>query len=382
MRLVLLLLCMCTQAKAQVFMDPETSFVRASWRHLYLEIVLSERTPFRVFTLDNPPRLVLDLQDVVWPQVAPESLMTGSKVLGLRLGRADQTWSRMIIEMDGPMEVVNAVMATSAQDAVVGINMWRTDAQTFAEVSGAPDGVTEFAPIVLPDDMETDFQVIIDPGHGGIDPGALREGLNEADLMLQLGQEVAQALNAIDGVQAILTRDTDVFVPLAARVSLARSAGADLFISLHADALEEDAASGASVYTLSHDGGSLASWQMITRHERGDLLGGVDLTAQGDLVAALLMDLARDRTGPLGVKFADILVAQMKAAGVHVNSNPRRFGQLAVLSAADFPSVLVEVGFLSNAQDRAAITDRAGRAEIATAIVAAVNEFKRDIVIR
>ena len=106
-------------------------------------------------------------------------------------------------------------------------------------------------------------------------------------------------------------------------------------------------------------------------------MAGVDLTEQGDQIATLLMDQARDRTGPQGIEFADILIAQMDAAGVRVNSNPHRFGQLAVLSAADFPSVLIEVGFLSNAQDRAALVNTQGRANIVAAIAAAVNQFAR-----
>ena len=193
--------------------------------------------------------------------------------------------------------------------------------------------------------------------------------------MQQLGHELAQALNQLDGVTAVLTRDSDVFVPLDARVSVARAARADLFISLHADALSEDDASGASVYTLSADGGSVASRRMVERHERGDLLAGVDLATQTDRVATVLMGLARSETGPEGRRFADILVKNMQAARVRVNNQPRREGQLAVLSAADFPSVLVEVGFLSNAQDRRDLTDTAGRARLVATIVAAVATF-------
>jgi N-acetylmuramoyl-L-alanine amidase len=197
--------------------------------------------------------------------------------------------------------------------------------------------------------------------------------------MLELGREVADALREVSGVTPVLTRDGDHFVPLNARISHARAAGADLFISLHADALEEDAAQGASVYTLSGDGGDTASRRMVERHERGDLLSGVDLTGQGDRVASVLMDLARQETGPAARRFADLLVQQMQDRGVRLNARARREGQFIVLSAADIPAVLIEAGFLSNAGDRARLTDPAGRAAFVDAIAAAVQDWADDL---
>ena len=186
--------------------------------------------------------------------------------------------------------------------------------------------------------------------------------------MLILAQEAAVKINAVDGLQAVLTRSDDSFVPLAARLTIARQVGADLFVSLHADALEEDDAQGAAVYTLSEDGGEAASQRIVERHERGDMLAGVDLGAAEDRVATALMDLARAETGPAGARFADALVASMRREGVRLNVRPRREGQFAVLTAADFPSILLEAGFLSNAQDRANLATYEGRAQIGRAI--------------
>ncbi len=376
-RLICFFWCLCTAVSAQVTVDPARTAVQDGWWQLKVNVGLSKVTPYRLFTLDNPRRLVVDFQGVDWPDVAPNSLLSGDRATALRYGALGPDWSRMVVDLAGPLEVTQAAMQSTDAGADLSIILKRTDAQSFAANAGAPTDLHLAQPVDLPPETPRDFHVVIDPGHGGIDPGALRDGVREADLMLQLGQEVAIAVDAIDGVRASLTRDADIFVPLYTRVSSARAAGADLFISLHADALEEDAASGASVYTISRDGGSLASRRMITRHERGDLLAGVDLDAQGDQIATLLMDLARDRTGPEGGEFADMLIAQMKNAGVRVNTNPRRFGQLAVLSAADFPSVLIEVGFLSNAEDRAALEDAESRADIVAAIAAAVNQFTR-----
>ena len=126
------------------------------------------------------------------------------------------------------------------------------------------------------------------------------------------------------------------------------------------------------VYTLAAGAQDRAAAQLVERHARGDLLAGVDLQAQGDRVANALMDLARAETGPAGQRFADNLVAAMRAENVPLNSRPRREGLFAVLSAADFPSVLIEAGFLSNARDRAALESAAGRARIVQAIAVAV----------
>ena len=377
-RVVCLFVFLCSGAVAQVQFDPDRTAVKDGWWDLRVAVGLSEVTPYRLFTLDNPRRLVIDFQDAIWPEIDPMALLSGDRATALRFEKLDGGWSRMVVDLAGPMQVETAALVTHQSGADLSIVLKRVSAASFSAAAGAPPHVVP--PIAAPApqtdrDSGGDFVVVVDPGHGGIDPGAERGGVQEAALMQQLGHELAQALNQLDGVTAVLTRDSDVFVPLDARVSVARAARADLFISLHADALSEDDASGASVYTLSADGGSAASRRMVERHERGDLLAGVDLATQTDRVATVLMGLARSETGPEGRRFADILVKNMQAARVRVNNQPRREGQLAVLSAADFPSVLVEVGFLSNAQDRRDLTDTAGRARLVATIVAAVATF-------
>lgn len=380
-RLALYLCFWCSCAVAQVQVDPARTAVRDGWWQLEVRVGLSSMTPYRLFMLDNPRRLVVDFQDVHWPEIAPDTLLSGDRATGVRFGNLSAQWSRLVVDLAGPMQVTEAAMLQSDAGADLAIVLKRVRAAEFAAIIAAAPQADVFEPIpVPPRDQTTDrrFVVVIDPGHGGIDPGAQRDGVNEADVMRVLGHEVARALGQVAGVDAILTRDSDIFVPLDARVTFARAAGADLFISLHADALEEDEASGASVYTLSADGGTQASRRMVERHERGDLLAGVDLTAQGDRIATVLMDLARARTGPKARQFANELIDQMQQAGVRVNNRPHREGQLAVLTAADFPGILLEVGFLSNAQDLAVLTDEQGRARLVAAIVGAVRTFVND----
>ena len=374
MRWVLLLLFAANVAVAQVTVDPERTAVRDGWWTLEVEMGFDQITPYRVFTLDAPRRLVLDVEGASFAGLSSDTILSGDRATDLRLGPLRPGWSRMVIDLAEPLAIVQAGMVTVPQGADLKIVLERTTPESFAADAGAPpdpgwEVVTGFDPKVAAELAKSeDFVVVIDPGHGGIDPGANQGGIKEADLMLLMASELAVLLNAEEGVQAVLTRETDVFVPLTARLTFARQVGADLFLSLHADALEEDEARGASVYTLSADGGGEAAQRIVERHERGDLLSGVDLSAAEDRVATALMDLARAETGPAGQRVADALVASMQAAGVRLNSRPRREGQFAVLTAADFPSVLIEAGFLSNAEDRAVLASPGGRARISQAI--------------
>ncbi|MEL6840918.1 MAG: N-acetylmuramoyl-L-alanine amidase [Pseudomonadota bacterium] len=375
----LFLLCsVATGVAAQVTVDPDRSAVKDGWWSLRVELGLSDITPYRVFTLDDPRRLVLDFADTIWDGVDPALLLSGDRAAALRVGPYRPGWSRMVIDLAEPLRIAEAGMRRSDTGADLTVVLERASPEDFAAAAGPPPDVSvetgSVADAVLAARAADtgNFVVVIDPGHGGIDPGAERDGLNEAELMLVFAREVAAELGRVRGVTVVLTRNENVFVPLFTRMSIARSAGADLLISLHADALAEDDARGASVYTLSEAGEDRAAQQMVERHERGDLLAGVDLRAQGDRVATALMDMARAETGPAGAQFADNLVAAMRDEGVYLNSRPRREGRFAVLSAADFPSVLLEAGFLSNAQDRAMLASGEGRARIARAIAAAV----------
>ncbi len=165
----------------------------------------------------------------------------------------------------------------------------------------------------------------------------------------------------------LLTRRDDSFVPLEARVSIARAAGADAFLSLHADAVAEGVAKGATIYTLADRASDSASQLLAERHDREDLLAGVDLTGQDDVVAGVLMDLARIETQPRADRLADALVEGLRAA-VGVHKRPRLEAAFSVLKAPDIPSVLVELGFLSSERDRARLTDPEWRARAAVGI--------------
>ncbi|MBT8476311.1 MAG: N-acetylmuramoyl-L-alanine amidase [Alphaproteobacteria bacterium] len=339
-----------------------------------ITLSLSQSVPWRVFVLDNPRRAVLDFSDVLWPQAVKED---AAAIEAVRMGAFQPGWSRMVLDLAEPMVVGTAAMATGAEDgrATLRVTLRPVSESEFALSAGAPQSARfrlqePRLPRAPADDEDGRLHVMLDPGHGGIDPGAEAGGLQEAALMLTFARELREVLLRSGGFEVSMTRDGDVFVPLETRITLARAAGADVFVSLHADALPEDAgqASGATVYTLSDEASDLASQRLAERHDQSDLLAGVDLTGQGDEIALILMELARRETEPRVDNLADALVGGIRDATGPVNSRPRRSAGFSVLKAPDIPSVLVELGFLSSARDRAKLADPEWRAKAAEGI--------------
>lgn len=348
-----------------------------------LTLYLSQPVPWRIFTLDAPRRMVLDFREVDWRGARREALLNTDAASDVRMGMLRPGWSRMVVDLAGPYGIETAEMRVNEIDgtAIVDVRARRMDPEVFATRTGAlvdPNWALEQIASkdpVLAEDRP--LIVAIDPGHGGVDPGATRDGVAEADLMLTLGLELAEAV-ARAGMLPVLTRQEDVFVSLSDRITIARNAGADVFLSLHADALAEESARGASIYLLSEEGQDEASSRMAERHDRGDLLAGIDLEGQDDQIATILMDLARLETAPRSARLSSALVSGLRGTGARLNSRPQRSAMLAVLLSADMPSVLVEAGFLSDAADRAALTTPDGRGPVVNGIVAGLEAWALD----
>lgn len=207
--------------------------------------------------------------------------------------------------------------------------------------------------------------LMIDPGHGGHDPGAIGvNGTYEKDVTLDIARHIADALSGRPGVTAKLTRDSDIFLPLEERVSISRTARADMFISVHADSAPDHSARGLSIYTLSEKGSDAFARSLAQHENEADLMGGVDVPSGDHEVTAILYDLAARRTHntSLHVKsqFADMIGRQWRLL-----DNPQRAANFVVLRAPDVPSMLVETGFLSNAQDEKILSLPTERAKIA-----------------
>ncbi len=364
--------------------EPERSRLEARGNTVELVLGLSQPVPYRVFTLTAPRRLVLDFSEVDWSALPAGALATAGAVDEVTMGAFRPGWSRMVLTLARPMKVERAWLDTGAAPAVT-VRLVPASPEEFNAASGAPDSAlfalpgTGAAEAVAPPRRRQDgtrpVVVVLDPGHGGLDPGAERDGAREADLMLTFARELRDLLLREGGFDVFLTRDDDIFVPLEMRVSLARMAGADVFVSLHADALAEGRARGATVYTLSETASDIASEKLAERHDRGDLLAGIDLTDHDDRVAHVLMDLARRETAPRADRLADAMVEGLENAIGSLHKRPRMEASFSVLKAADIPSVLVELGFLSSQRDRENLADPEWRARAAGGIAAALQAW-------
>lgn len=353
-------------------LDPATSGITDAGQGVALHLTLSQPVPWRVRLLADPPRLVLDTREVDWTQIASVAQDSDS-VLALRAGVFRPGWSRLVLELAGPMAVTSAAMETETGAARIALRLDPASAEAFAALAAKPEpeGWALPAPADLPKILPHTggpLVVVLDPGHGGLDPGAEREGHKEADLMLTFAREFKEALQRDGDFLVVLTRDDDVFVPLEARISVARAVGAQVLISLHADALAEGEATGATLYTLSDDATDMATQALAERHDRDDLLSGVDLTEQDDLIANVLMDMARTETAPKVDRLAESLKVAIKAEGLRMHRHPIQSGGFSVLKSPDIPSVLIELGFLSSARDLARLTDPAWRARMIGAL--------------
>jgi N-acetylmuramoyl-L-alanine amidase len=361
--------------------DAAQSRLTQAENRVTLDLALSQGVPYRAYTLeaagDVPRRLVLDFREVDWQGITPEALGQAEAISGLRFGAVRPGWSRMVLDLARPLVLDQAGLRILPDSgaARLRIVLRAASAEEFAALSGAPHDPAFDLPAPEPVDRtarprvgEGPLVVVLDPGHGGIDPGAERDGLSEKELMLTFARELQDVLVRDGNFEVVLTRTDDSFVSLDRRVALAHAMGGQVFISLHADALSEGQAHGATVHLLSDSASDAASATLAERHDRDDLLAGIDLTGQDDQVAGILMDLARQETQPRAERLAQALVAGIRGAELPLNSRPVRRAAFSVLKAADIPSILLEVGFLSSPRDLKNLRDPAWRLQMAEAI--------------
>lgn len=358
---------------------PGESRIAADGAGISVDLAISQPVPWRVRLLDQPPRLVMDVREVDWAGLAAVA-MTAPQVRDVRAGVFRPGWSRLVLELDGPYLVSLSEMQTREDGASIRLGLIPASQAEFATAAARPEpaGWALPAPADLPQPVAQGtgkVVVVLDPGHGGIDPGAERDGQTEAGLMLTFARALKEALLRDGRFTVVMTRDDDVFVPLEARISIARAAGATVFLSLHADALAEGEAQGATIYTLSDEATDEAAQTLAERHDRDDLLAGLDLSAQDDLVVTVLMDMARTDTAPRVDRLATALEAAIKAAKLKMHRHPQQKAGFSVLKSPDIPSALLEVGFLSSSRDLKRLGDAEWRGKMAAALVAGLGAW-------
>ena len=341
-----------------------------------LVLDLSESIEFSIFRLDQPYRLVIDLPPVGWALAPGIEASKLGVVKGFRYGRFDSQTSRIVVDMTGPVEIASAFMLPPQRNGnhrlVIDLRGIGRD-QFVAALAPPPVAVQPTMPMAILDLRPQGKPVVaIDPGHGGIDPGTIGvTGVREKTVTLALAKELRQALQATGRFEVVLTRESDVFVPLRERVSRARAAGAELFISLHADSVKASGVRGASVYTLSTKASGPEAAALAAKENQADVIGGMDLGQYTGDLAAILIDLAQQESMNVSAMFAARLIPEL-ASEARVLRNTHRFAGFAVLKAPDVPSVLIEMGYLSNRNDEKMLASRNSRQPLVRAMTRAI----------
>ncbi|MGD9768636.1 MAG: N-acetylmuramoyl-L-alanine amidase [Pseudolabrys sp.] len=345
---------------------------------------LDKSIDIRAFTLANPYRVVIDMPQVTF-QLPRKAGVTGRGLIkAFRFGLVMQGGSRMVIDLVRPARIDKAFVleAANEQPPRLVLELAATDREAFLRTTALnnrqPDA--PLRPVERADtkpDSDPRPLIVIDPGHGGIDNGTRApSGENEKTLVLDFSLALRDKLEKAGRFRVLMTRSDDTYVALNERVRIARANRASLFISIHADALvrRDSSAQGVTVYTLSERASDAAAARLAEAENRADIIAGLDLSAEPPDVADILIDLAKRETKTFSVLFARTLIGQMRGAA-KLHQNPLKFAGFRVLKAPDVPSVLVELGFVTNKEDVKALTSETWRSRATGAVVQAIDAF-------
>jgi N-acetylmuramoyl-L-alanine amidase len=357
-----------------------------------LVLTLTEPVAYGVFVLANPHQVVIDLPEVNWS--IAEAAMPGRRgfLERVRFGPLAPGHSRVVAELSAPVHLREVFMLPprDGHPYRLVIDMSAAIVKRSTPASAGPIGVAlplahgaAWAAPALPRPLErpTPRVVVLDPGHGGKDPGAISpSGVREKDITLRTAREVADLLRATSPhpYKVILTRNSDTFIRLRHRVAIARRAKADLFVSIHADAQANPLVRGASIYTLSERASDREAAALAERENKVDLIAGINLSAEPPDVANILINLAQRETMNRSVRLASVLSTELQRETLLLPRS-HRFAGFAVLKAADVPSVLIEMGFLSNRTDEQLLARADHRKRLAHAIVRAIHAYFQDV---
>jgi len=348
-----------------------------------LIIDLSRKIDIRSFTLANPYRVVMDMPQVTF-QFPPKAGEVGRGLIkAFRFGLVMQGGSRMVIDLARPAQVDMAFVldAINDQPARLVLHLTATDRDAFmrslALDSGAPQRNKPDALVEIKPNGDSRPLIVVDPGHGGIDNGTrAASGEMEKSIVLEFSLLLRDKIEKTGKYRVLMTRTDDTFVALGERVQFARARQAALFISIHADALRrrEGDAQGATVYTLSERASDARAARLAEAENRADVIAGLDLSTEEKDVADILVDLARRETKTFSMQFAQTVVGTLKNAA-RLHQHPLKSASFVVLKAPDVPSVLVELGYVSNKADLKSLISAEWRDHTADAIVKAVDAF-------
>ena len=381
--LVALTLCLLAP-QAVAASEPTVSGLRIGQHKAKTRVVLdlSDRVKFETFVLSDPYRVVINLPEVEW-RLAPGAPRMRGVVSAFRYGLFDRGTSRVVLDVRAPVKVQKAFILPPRDKrghrlVIDLVNVSRSEVLAAQERSRTRTAARQRFPVPTAKPKRpkaSKIMVVIDPGHGGIDPGTIGpNGTWEKHIALSYARELRRKLLATGRYQVALTRNRDVFLPLRRRIAIARTKGADLFLSLHADSIANPALRGAHVYTLSEDASDEEAAALAAKENKSDLIAGVDLSGQSDDVTNILIDLAQRETMNQSAILARILIAEIRRK-TRVIRKSHRFAGFAVLKAPDVPSVLVELGYLSNPTEERLLRQRKHRVRVAAAMVRGIDRY-------
>ena len=390
---------------------------------------LSYAVGFNVYVLPDPFRVIVDLPAVDFDLPDDQTAMSSGLITGYRFGHMDKGRARIVMDVGRPVLISRSFILreTEKKPAKLVVDLVATDREGFNALHGmeqpnAPPAPTELAstqepqspssferaqseisnaitamlkakpvpiPQARPDSIiETPGRpakpqrragskrvIVIDPGHGGIDPGAVsRKGTREKAVVLAFSRDLRRLLERTGKYKVVLTRNKDSFISLRDRVKIARDSNADLFVAIHADSVKGHNARGATIYTVSEKASDHEAAELARKENRSDIIAGVDLATENDDITGILIDLAQRETNNHSLFFAKKIVQQVKSVTT-MTKRPLRSAGFRVLKAPDVPSVLFELGYLSSSADERQLTSKTWRRKAAGALAIAVDRY-------
>jgi len=344
---------------------------------------LTKRVEVSAFTLADPYRVVLDLPQVMFQLPAKVGETGRGLVKAFRFGLVMPGGSRIVLDATAPVRVEKAFVIdpVDSQPARLVLDLVAIDRDGFLRNIALENRPGRSQPPAKIDrdakDADPRPLIVLDPGHGGLDSGTIAPtGDTEKAIVLEFAQQLRDKLEKSGKYRVAMTRTDDRFVPLADRVQLARSRQAALFLSIHADALphRDSEARGASIYTLSETASDAEAARLAEAENRADVIAGVDLSAEPNDVADILIDLAQRETKAFSANFAHALAKELKATS-RLHKHPLKSAGFRVLKAPDVPSALIELGYVSSSQDLKYLLSDAWRSRATDSIAQAITTF-------
>ncbi|MFL2794806.1 MAG: N-acetylmuramoyl-L-alanine amidase [Paracoccaceae bacterium] len=348
-----------------------------------INLKLTQGVPYKISFLKDPISLIIDFNIVSFDEIDPQKLNHSKNIKFIKFEELDSKWSRLLIQFEDFWNIENTEMSIDPNDSSATISIllksvsedvFKSENVTSKNFLKSENSEQKEKSAVI---ENNEFVVVLDPGHGGKDPGAESGGYRESNLMLELATAVKESLIKNTDFKVILTRNEDVFLSLEDRITIATQSGADLFISLHADAVIEGEASGTTVYLLSEKATDKMSAQLASRHDRSEILRDVDLSGIDSQVASVLIDMARQETKPRSEAVASSILQVFKEKITELSSQPLRYAAFSVLKSPDIPSILIETGFMSTSSDLQNLITPQWRVEFANALSEAISRWQR-----